>query len=66
MPIIIRAGSNDTNDSIIKKFQKKILAEKVIQEYRDLDFHKSKSELRQERRKERMRKIMRAKRLASQ
>lgn len=66
MPIIIRAGSNDTNDSIIKKFQKKILAEKVIQEYRDLDFHKTKSELRQERRKERMRKIMRAKRLASQ
>ncbi len=65
MPIIMRAGANDTTDSLIRKFQKKIVAEKVIQEYRDLDFHKKKSELRQERRKEKMRKIMRAKRFAN-
>lgn len=66
MAIIMRATGNDTTDSLIRKFQKKIVAEKVIQEYRDLDFHKKKSEIRQEKRKERMRKIMRAKRLAAQ
>lgn len=66
MAIIIRATGNDTTDSLIRKFQKKIVTEKVIQEYRELDFYKKKSELRQERRKEKMRKIMRAKRLAVQ
>lgn len=66
MAIIIRATGNDTTDSLIRKFQKKIVTEKVIQEYRELDFYKKKSELRQERRKEKMRKIMRAKRLANQ
>lgn len=66
MAIIIRATGNDTTDSLIRKFQKKIVTEKVIQEYRELDFYKKKSELRQERRKEKMRKIMRAKRLATQ
>lgn len=65
MPIIMRAGANDTTDSLIRKFQKKIVAEKVIQEYRDLDYHKKKSEIRQEKRKEKMRKIMRAKRFAN-
>ncbi len=65
MPIIMRAGANDTTDSLIRKFQKKIVAEKVIQEYRELDFYKKKSEIRQEKRKEKMRKIMRAKRLAA-
>lgn len=63
--IIIRATGNDTTDSLIRKFQKKIVTEKVIQEYRELDFYKKKSELRQERRKEKMRKIRRAKRLAA-
>lgn len=66
MAIIIRATGNDTTDSLIRKFQKKIVTEKVIQEYRELDFYKKKSELRQERRKEKMRKIMRAKRLSTQ
>jgi len=65
MPIIMRASGNDTTDSLIRKFQKKIVAEKVIQEYRDLDFFKKKSEIRQEKRKEKRRKIMRAQRLAS-
>lgn len=65
MPIIMRAGANDTTDSLIRKFQKKIVAEKVIQEYRELGIHKKKSELRQEARKERMRKIRRAQRFAN-
>lgn len=63
MSIIVKAGAGDNNDSIIRKFQKRVVLEGVIQEYRDLAYHKKKSELRQEKRKEKQRKIMRAKRL---
>ncbi|MFH0936673.1 MAG: 30S ribosomal protein S21 [Candidatus Daviesbacteria bacterium] len=63
MSIVIRRGPNDTTDSVIRKFQKKVALENVIQEYRDREYHKSESERRQERRSERMRKIMRARRL---
>lgn len=63
MPIIVKAGPKDTTDSIIRKFQKKVVLEGAIQEYRDRQFHKTESEKRQERRSERLRKIMRAKRL---
>lgn len=63
MSIIVKAGPRDTTDSVIRKFQKKVVLEGVIQEYRDRQFHKTESEKRQERRAERMRKIMRAKRL---
>lgn len=63
MSIIVKAGPRDTTDSVIRKFQKKVVLEGVIQEYRDRQYHKTESEKRQERRAERMRKIMRAKRL---
>lgn len=63
MSIIIRRGPNDTTDSVIRKFQKKIVLENVIQEYRDREYHKTESQKRQERRAEKMRKIMRARRL---
>jgi ribosomal protein S21 len=66
MSIIIKAQGNDSTDSVIKKFQKKVALENVIIEYRDRQFHKSNSERRQEARKERMRKIMRHKRYNSQ
>jgi ribosomal protein S21 len=66
MSIIIKAQGNDSTDSVIKKFQKKVALENVILEYRDRQFHKSNSERRQEARKERMRKIMRHKRYNSQ
>lgn len=62
MSIIVKRGPNDTNDSVIRKFQKRSALENVVEEYRDRKFHKSDSEKRQEVRKERMRKIMRAKR----
>lgn len=65
MSIIIKANPNDNNDSLMRKFQKKVIMEGVLQEYRDLSYHKKKSELRQEKRKEKQRKIMRAKRLSS-
>ena len=63
MSIIIRRGPNDTTDSIIRKFQKKVLLEHVIQEYRDREYHKTTAEKRQEKRAERRRKIMRAQRM---
>ncbi len=64
MTIVIRRGPNDSNDSIIRKFQKRSVLDNVVQEYRDRQYHKSASEKRQELRKERMRKIMRDKRLS--
>lgn len=60
MAIVIKKGPNDTTDSVIRKFQKKVVLENVIQEYRDREFHKTDSEKRQERRAAKMRKIMRA------
>lgn len=62
MSIIVRAGPNDTSDSVIRKFQKRVVLEKVVQEYRDRAFHKKDSEKRQEKLAEKRRKIMRAKR----
>lgn len=59
MPIIVRRGPKDTNDNLIRKFQKKIALENVIQEYRDREFHKTASEKRKERREERLRKLHR-------
>lgn len=63
--IVVKAQTKDTNDAVIRKFQKKVVAENVIQEYRDMQFHKKKSLVRQERLAERRRKINRAKRLAN-
>lgn len=65
MSIIVKAGAGDSTDSVIRKFQKKVVMEKVVQEYRDLMFHKKNSEKRKERLAERRRKIMRAQRLAN-
>lgn len=65
MSIIVKAGPNDSSDAVIRKFQKKVALEGVIQEYRDLEFHKKDSLKRQERLKEKRRKIMRAKRLSN-
>ncbi|MDO8429269.1 MAG: 30S ribosomal protein S21 [Candidatus Daviesbacteria bacterium] len=62
MSIIVKRGPNDSNDSVIRKFQKRVVLENVVQEYRDRQYHKTASEKRQERRAEKVRKIMRYKR----
>lgn len=59
--IIVKAGPNDNSDAVIRKFQKKILLEKVIQEYRDKMYHKKNSEKKKEAREEKRRKINRFK-----
>ncbi len=64
MSIIVKAGPNDNSDAVIRKFQKKVALEGVIQEYRELEFHKKDSQKRQERIAEKRRKIMRAKRFS--
>ena len=60
--IIVRANPGDSNDKVIRNFQKKIVLENVVPEYRERQFHKSNSEKRQERLAEKRRKIMRQKR----
>ncbi len=62
MSIIVKAQPGQSNDQVIKQFQKKVILENVVQEYRDRQYHKTESEKRQERRAEKQRKIMRAKR----
>ncbi len=64
MSIVVKAGQGESTESVIRKFQKKVALEGVIQEYRDLEFHKKDSQKRQERIAEKRRKIMRAKRYA--
>lgn len=63
--IVVKAQGKDSNDSVIRKFQKRVVTENVIQEYRDRQFYKKKSLVRQEKLAERRRKINRARRLAN-
>ncbi|MBI4038100.1 30S ribosomal protein S21 [Candidatus Daviesbacteria bacterium] len=63
MAIVIKAGANDNTDSVIRRFQKQVVAEGIIQEIRDRVAHKKPSQLRQEYLAEKRRKIMRARRL---
>lgn len=61
MAIVIKAGPNDNTDSVIRKFQKKVLYEGVVQEIRDREFYRKPAQLRQQYLAEKRRKIMRAK-----
>ena len=64
MSIVIKAGPNDTTDSVIRKFQKQVAAEGLVQEIRDRSAYRKPSQKRQEYLAEKRRKIMRAKRLS--
>lgn len=63
MSIVVKAGPGDTNDSIIRKFQKRVAAEGIVQEIRQREAYRKPSQLRQEYLAEKRRKIMRARRL---
>ncbi len=65
MSIIVKAGPRDNTNSVIRKFQKKVLLEGVVQEIRQREFYRKPSQLRQEYLAEKRRKIMRAKRFGS-
>lgn len=62
MSIVVKAGPGDNTDSIIRKFQKKVVAEGLVQEIREKSVYRKPSQLRQEYLAEKRRKIMRAKR----
>lgn len=53
---VVKAQPGDTNDSLIRKFMKKVLAEGILPELKDREFYKSPSVRRQERKKLRGRK----------
>lgn len=63
MAIVIKAGPRDNNDTVIRKFQKQVALEGLVQEIRQREAYRKPSQLRQEYLAERRRKIMRAKRL---
>lgn len=65
MSIVVKAGPKDTNDSVIKKFQKQVALEGLVQEIRKREAYRKPSQLRQEYLAERRRKIMRYKRTSS-
>jgi ribosomal protein S21 len=50
---IVRAQPGDTNDSIIKKFTRKVIADEILPELMKRKHHMSDSEKRQERIKNR-------------
>ena len=62
MSIVVKANPGESIDSVIRKFQKKVVAEGLVQEIRDRTVYKKPSEKRQEYLAEKRRKIMRAKR----
>lgn len=51
--VFVKARKGDSNDTVIKKFIRKISEENLMQEIKDLQFHRTPSELRKERNKRR-------------
>ncbi len=66
MSIVVKAGPGESTDSVIRKFQKKVVAEGLVQEIRDRIVYKKPSEKRQEYLAEKRRKIMRGRRFGNQ
>lgn len=63
MSIVVKAGPGENTDSIIRKFQRKVVAEGLVQEIRQRSVYRKPSQIRQEYLAEKRRKIMRARRL---
>jgi ribosomal protein S21 len=62
MSIVVKAGPGDDNEKLIRKFQKRVALEGIVQEIRKRESYRKPSELRQEYLAEKRRKIMRQKR----
>ena len=62
MSIVVKANPGDSTDAVIRKFQKRVIAEGLVQEIRDRSVYKKPSQRRQEYLAEKSRKIMRARR----
>ena len=62
MSIVVKANPGESTGSVIRKFQKRVIAEGLVQEIRDRTVYKKPSEKRQEYLAEKRRKIMRSRR----
>lgn len=49
MAIIVKKGPGDTDDKLIAKFRKKVMAEEILLELKDREFYKPPSLIRKER-----------------
>ena len=65
MSIVIKASPGESTDAVIRRFQKQVAAEGLVQEIRLRSAYRKPSQLRQEYLAEKRRKIMRAKRFGS-
>lgn len=64
MSIIVKAGPGDSTDAVIRKFQKRVVAEGLVQEIRQRSVYRKPSQIRQEYLAEKRRKIMRSRRFS--
>ena len=62
MSIVVKAGPNDSTEAVIRKFQRKVVSEGLVQEIRKRSVYMKPSQKRQEYLAEKRRKIMRARR----
>ncbi|OGD62872.1 30S ribosomal protein S21 [Candidatus Beckwithbacteria bacterium RBG_13_42_9] len=59
MAIIVKAGPQDTNDQVIRKFKKKIQMDEILTKIKEKEFYKKPSLLRKEKKQELKRKYRR-------
>jgi len=56
LPIIVKAGKDDRNEDLIRKFKKKVIQDQVLTEIKKREFYKKPSQIRKEKKKELQRK----------
>jgi len=49
--VFVKAQKGDSNDTLIRKFSRKIMEADLMKQIRDMQFHKTPSEIRKEKRK---------------
>lgn len=52
MPVVVKARKDESTDSVIRKFKKKILMENIVEEARSRQFHSSPSVIKKEKKNE--------------
>jgi len=59
---MVKAGPQDTNDQVIRKFKKKVLMDEILTKIKEKEFYKKPSLIRKEKKQELKRKYRRQKR----
>jgi len=52
MPVTVKAKGNDSTDSLVRKFKRKVLSEDVLGETRKREFHQTTAMIKKERKNE--------------